>query len=194
MGVPYSDNELNHYWKCAFDGGEYGLGRLANQLELGCDCLGAIRYFDVPSVNDQGEPFVMKNAICMHEEDYGTLWKHYEFRTGVFEMRRSRRLVISFFCTVANYDYGFLVPLSGRYDSTRSQADRDHPDRRVGSRSTPRQWGRHGHARVLWPDPPAFFQCAFAHDGGWRAQLSDRNQFPVAPARRVIPGVTSSTV
>jgi primary-amine oxidase len=108
MGVPYSDNELNHYWKCAFDGGEYGLGRLANQLELGCDCLGAIRYFDVPSVNDQGEPFVMKNAICMHEEDYGTLWKHYEFRTGVFEMRRSRRLVISFFCTVANYDYGFF--------------------------------------------------------------------------------------
>jgi primary-amine oxidase len=43
----------------------------------------------------------------MHEEDYGTLWKHYEFRTGVFEMRRSRRLVISFFATVGNYDYGF---------------------------------------------------------------------------------------
>jgi primary-amine oxidase len=49
----------------------------------------------------------MKNAVCMHEEDYGTLWKHYEFRTGVFEMRRSRRLVISFFATVGNYDYGF---------------------------------------------------------------------------------------
>jgi primary-amine oxidase len=108
MGVPYADNELNHFWKCAFDGGEYGLGRLANQLELGCDCLGAIRYFDVPAVDDQGSPYLMKNAICMHEEDYGTLWKHYEFRSGVFEMRRSRRLVISFFCTVANYDYGFF--------------------------------------------------------------------------------------
>lgn len=108
MGVPYSSDELNHFWKCAFDGGEYGLGRLANSLELGCDCLGAIRYFDVPAVNDLGEAFIMKNAICMHEEDYGTLWKHYEFRTGVFEMRRSRRLVISFFCTVANYDYGFF--------------------------------------------------------------------------------------
>ncbi|WP_228518906.1 primary-amine oxidase [Methylophilus sp. 13] len=107
MGVPYSDEALNHYWKCAFDGGEYGLGRLANQLELGCDCLGAIRYFDIPTVNDLGEPIVMKNAICMHEEDYGTLWKHYEFRSGVYEIRRSRRLVISFFCTVANYDYGF---------------------------------------------------------------------------------------
>ncbi|RYF68890.1 MAG: tyramine oxidase, partial [Comamonadaceae bacterium] len=107
MGVPYSDDALNHYWKCAFDGGEYGLGRLANQLELGCDCLGAIRYFDIPAVDDFGEPMVMKNAVCMHEEDYGTLWKHYEFRTGVYEIRRSRRLVISFFCTVANYDYGF---------------------------------------------------------------------------------------
>lgn len=107
MGVPYSDNALNHFWKCAFDGGEYGLGRLANQLELGCDCLGAIRYFDFPTVDDCGQPFTLKNAVCMHEEDYGTLWKHYEFRTGVYELRRSRRLVISFFCTVANYDYGF---------------------------------------------------------------------------------------
>ncbi|MFK4753702.1 primary-amine oxidase [Oceanobacter antarcticus] len=107
MAVPYSDTALNHYWKCAFDGGEYGLGRLANQLELGCDCLGAIHYFDIPAVDDKGEPFTMKNAVCMHEEDYGTLWKHYEFRTDVFEVRRSRRLVISFFCTVGNYDYGF---------------------------------------------------------------------------------------
>lgn len=108
MAVPYSHSGLNHYWKCAFDGGEYGLGRLANTLELGCDCLGAIHYFDVPAVNDFGEPFLMKNAICMHEEDYGTLWKHYEFRSDVYEMRRSRRLVISFFATVGNYDYGFF--------------------------------------------------------------------------------------
>ena len=49
----------------------------------------------------------MKNAICLHEEDYGILWKHYEFRNETFEVRRSRRLVISFFTTVGNYDYGF---------------------------------------------------------------------------------------
>jgi primary-amine oxidase len=107
MCVPYSDPTTNHYWKSAFDAGEYGLGKLANQLELGCDCLGTIRYFDIPSADDFGNAFVMKNAVCMHEEDYGTLWKHYEFRTGVFEMRRSRRMVISFFATVGNYDYGF---------------------------------------------------------------------------------------
>jgi len=107
MVVPYSDPTANHYWKSAFDAGEYGLGRLANCLELGCDCLGHIHYFDVPSGDDFGQPFTMKNAICMHEEDYGILWKHYEFRNGIFEVRRSRRLVISFFATVGNYDYGF---------------------------------------------------------------------------------------
>jgi primary-amine oxidase len=50
---------------------------------------------------------VMKNAVCMHEEDYGVLWKHFDFRTGIHQVRRSRRLVISFIATVGNYDYGF---------------------------------------------------------------------------------------
>ncbi len=107
MVVPYADPTTNHYWKSAFDAGEYGLGKLANQLELGCDCLGLIHYFDVPAADDHGRPFLMKRAVCMHEEDYGTLWKHYEIRTGIFEVRRSRRLVVSFFATVGNYDYGF---------------------------------------------------------------------------------------
>lgn len=107
MVVPYADPTANHFWKSAFDAGEYGLGMLANALELGCDCLGNIHYFSVPTADSKGEPFVMQNAICMHEEDYGVIWKHYEFRNGLFEVRRSRRLVISFFATVGNYDYGF---------------------------------------------------------------------------------------
>jgi primary-amine oxidase len=107
MVVPYADPTANHFWKSAFDAGEYGLGMLANALELGCDCLGHIRYFDVPAADSTGKPYVMPNAICMHEEDYGIAWKHYEFRNGLFEVRRSRRLVISFFATVGNYDYGF---------------------------------------------------------------------------------------
>ncbi len=107
MVVPYADPTANHYWKSAFDAGEYGLGKLANALELGCDCLGHIHYFDIPAADDNGVPMVMKNAICVHEEDYGILWKHYEFRNDTFEVRRSRRLVVSFFATVGNYDYGF---------------------------------------------------------------------------------------
>ena len=43
----------------------------------------------------------------MHEEDYGILWKHLEYRNGHAEVRRSRRLVLSFVATVVNYEYAF---------------------------------------------------------------------------------------
>ena len=43
----------------------------------------------------------------MHEEDYGILWKHHDLHGGTDEMRRSRRLVVSFIATVGNYEYGF---------------------------------------------------------------------------------------
>lgn len=43
----------------------------------------------------------------MHEEDASILWKHVEYRTGHSEVRRSRRLVLSFIATVVNYEYAF---------------------------------------------------------------------------------------
>lgn len=107
MVVPYADPTLSQYFKAAFDSGDSGFGRSANQLELGCDCLGQIYYFDVPIVNEDGNPQTLKHAICMHEEDASILWKHYEHRTGVIETRRARELVVSFFTTIDNYDYGF---------------------------------------------------------------------------------------
>jgi primary-amine oxidase len=51
---------------------------------------------------------VIENAICMHEEDYGILWKHVDLFSGRGDVRRSRRLVLSFISTVGNYDYGFF--------------------------------------------------------------------------------------
>jgi primary-amine oxidase len=110
MYVPYGDPTPSHNFKNVFDAGEVGIGVLANSLELGCDCLGEIRYFDV-TVNDaQGLPVVLANAICMHEEDANLLWKHLEYNedgTTRVEVRRSRRLVISSISTVGNYEYGF---------------------------------------------------------------------------------------
>ena len=44
--VPYGDPRPPFNRKCAFDAMDYGLGACANSLELGCDCLGAIQYFD----------------------------------------------------------------------------------------------------------------------------------------------------
>ena len=46
MIVPYADPKASSYHKNVFDMGEYGVGMLANSLELGCDCLGTIQYFD----------------------------------------------------------------------------------------------------------------------------------------------------
>jgi primary-amine oxidase len=108
MVVPYGDPGPMHGWKNAFDAGEWGLGRMANSLARGCECLGAIHYFDAVFSTETGHPYVVTNAICMHEEDYGVLWKHNDQRSGRNEVRRSRRLVVSSFATVGNYDYGFF--------------------------------------------------------------------------------------
>ncbi|BDZ53857.1 primary-amine oxidase [Agromyces marinus] len=107
MVVPYGDPSPARFWQNYFDTGEYVFGRYANSLQLGCDCLGEIRYFDATIADEFGHPRVIPNAICMHEEDYGTLWKHTDIYTGSNEVRRQRRLVVSFFTTVGNYDYGF---------------------------------------------------------------------------------------
>ena len=107
MVVPYGDTSECRRWISYFDAGEYHLGKNANPLELGCDCLGVIHYFDGHVASDTGEPFSIPRAVCMHEEDYGLLWKHTEV-DGKISSRRSRRLVISFFATIGNYDYGFF--------------------------------------------------------------------------------------
>jgi primary-amine oxidase len=107
MVVPYGDPGPMHGWKNAFDAGEWGLGRMGNSLALGCDCLGVIHYFDAVLATEQGEPYTVENVVCLHEEDYGILWKHHDMHGGTDETRRSRRLVVSFIATVGNYEYGF---------------------------------------------------------------------------------------
>jgi primary-amine oxidase len=107
MVVNYADPSPMHAWQNYFDAGEYQFGRLANSLELGCDCVGDIQYLDAIVSDDLGAPVVLRNAICVHEEDAGILWKHNDVYSGSKETRRQRRLVISTFVTVGNYDYGF---------------------------------------------------------------------------------------
>ena len=54
MTVPYGDPSVTQARKNAFDIGEYGVGMLANSLELGCDCLGAI--------NSSSRPFLSASS------------------------------------------------------------------------------------------------------------------------------------
>ena len=137
MAVPYGDPNPPYTRKCAFDVGDYGLGYCANSLELGCDCLGHIHYFDVCMSDSAGDPAIKKKAVCMHEEDRGLLWKHVEYRNGHSESRRSRELVISSIASVVNYEYLFYwrlkldgsieyeIGLSGELSTNLTSRDED---------------------------------------------------------------------
>ena len=183
MVVPYGHPGPMHAWKSAFDAGEWGLGRMANSLTLGCDCLGEIRYFDDVFADEQGKPHTRANAICMHEEDYGILWKHVDMVSGRTEVRRSRRLVVSSIATVGNYEYGFYwyfyldgtiqleVKLTGIM-STMAVADGDAGD----------------HAKMVAPGPggavpPAPLQRPARHRGRRPRQrgLRGRRAVPAPP-------------
>ncbi|TMR94909.1 primary-amine oxidase [Nonomuraea basaltis] len=107
MVVPYADPSPARSWQNYFDTGEFLIGRFANALQLGCDCVGDITYLDAVVADESGAPRTLTNAICLHEEDYGILWKHTDLWAGSAETRRQRRMVLSFFTTVGNYDYGF---------------------------------------------------------------------------------------
>ncbi len=104
--IPYGDPSQGTYRKNAFDTGEYGLGNYTNSLTLGCDCLGEIIYLDVAHLTPEGNVKEIKNAICMHEEDFGILWKHVDV-DGHVEVRRGRRFVVSSIVTINNYEYGY---------------------------------------------------------------------------------------
>ena len=104
MIVPYRDPTVDHVRRTAFDIGEWGLGYMTTSLELGCDCLGEIRYVDAVLSDSAGEPYTITNAVCLHEEDNAILWKHVDGLTGA-TVRRQRRMVVSCHATVANYEY-----------------------------------------------------------------------------------------
>jgi primary-amine oxidase len=107
MVVPYGDPSEQRSFQNFFDGGEFLLGQCANALELGCDCLGEITYLDAHVMGEDGNVVTIPQAICIHEEDDGVLWKHTSSFTRTTSIRRKRKLVVSFFVTVGNYDYGF---------------------------------------------------------------------------------------
>ena len=125
----------------------------------------------------------IKNAICMHEEDFGILWKHTDRRTGDAEVRRSRRLVISSISTVENYEYGFFWYL---YQDGKIQFEVKltgilslgaHPGREPRSR-------RDRAPRTLRAEPSALLQRAARLRPRRRAEHRVRGRQRAGPARR----------
>lgn len=105
MVVPYGNPEHPHQRKHAFDLGEYGAGYMTNSLSLGCDCKGSIHYLDAHFPSRAGGVRTIKNAICIHEEDDGILFKHSDFRDDSTIVTRARKLIIQQVFTAANYEY-----------------------------------------------------------------------------------------
>ncbi|GAB7360807.1 hypothetical protein MBLNU230_g0794t1 [Neophaeotheca triangularis] len=105
MNIPYADPRHPFHKKSAFDLGDAGAGGMANDLKLGCDCLGSIHYLSSVLSDPRGEPMEMPNVVCIHEQDAGIGWKHTNFRTGRAAVVRSRELVLQSIITVANYEY-----------------------------------------------------------------------------------------
>ncbi|KJZ75173.1 Copper amine oxidase 1 [Hirsutella minnesotensis 3608] len=107
MTVPYADPRAPFHRKQAFDFGDGGLGHAVNNLTLGCDCLGVIKYFDGVLTGADGSAEITKNVICLHEQDNGINWKHTNWRTRRAVVTRRRELVVQFIITLANYEYIF---------------------------------------------------------------------------------------
>ena len=105
LNIPYADPRHPFHKKSAFDLGDGGAGVMANNLKLGCDCLGSIHYISAVINDQQGQPMAMENVICVHEQDAGIGWKHTNYRTGHAAVVRNRELVIQSIITVANYEY-----------------------------------------------------------------------------------------
>ena len=105
MNIPYADPRPPFHKKAAFDLGDAGAGAMANNLKLGCDCLGSIHYLDAILSDDKGRPVPMDNVVCVHEQDAGIGWKHTNYRSGKASLVRNRELVVQSIITVANYEY-----------------------------------------------------------------------------------------
>jgi primary-amine oxidase len=105
MSIPYADPRHPFHRKAAFDLGDAGAGIMANNLQLGCDCLGSIYYISGVLSDSNGNPVSMPNVICVHEQDAGILWKHTNYRTNRAAVVRNRELVLQTILTVSNYEY-----------------------------------------------------------------------------------------
>ena len=192
MVVPYADPSPVRFWQNYFDNGEYMLARGADSLQLGCDCLGDIAYLDAVIADDLGAPKTIQNAICVHEEDFGVLWKHSDLFTGSAETRRQRRMVFSYFTPGRQLRLRLLlVPLPRRHDPARGARPPASSSRRAGGTdyASPIAPGPHR------PLPPAPVLGAAGHDrrrgaqrrrGGRGAAGADGAGQPVR--QRVHPG------
>ena len=91
--------------RTAFDIGEWGLGFMTTSLELGCDCLGEIAYLDAVRARLPGRAAARSATRSASTRRTTRSSGSTSTRGAGAEVRRARRLVVSFHVTVANYEY-----------------------------------------------------------------------------------------
>ncbi len=106
--VPYMDPANGWYFKTYMDVGEYGVGKLAAELQPDLDCPQNAVFFEAVFADDWGDPFTRQRAVCLFERHSGDIaWRHYEAVNGQNEVRKRIDLVLRFIAAVGNYDYIF---------------------------------------------------------------------------------------
>ena len=106
--VPYMDPSVGWFFRTYLDAGEYGVGRLAVEMQPGLDCPEHAVFKDAVFVDDYGEPYRSARAACVFERDAGDIaWRHTDAVTGQSEVRRSTELVVRLVSAIGNYDYVF---------------------------------------------------------------------------------------
>lgn len=104
MFVPYMDPAETWSWKAYMDAGEYGFGLLSSALQRGADCPASAHYLDQVLADDNGNPFVLQDSVCIFERPLGSpLWRHVG-DTATASVP-AVELVVRMAPVVGNYDY-----------------------------------------------------------------------------------------
>lgn len=72
---------------------------------INLDCRGYTHFFNGVGNYHNGYPKVLKNAVCIYEDDGGVLWRKTVPGTGRTMTVRANRLAIMTIVTSGNYDY-----------------------------------------------------------------------------------------
>lgn len=98
-GSPDLLNATNNY----FDQGEFRFFQTKNRpLTAGSDAPENATYLDATVHDHWGKPVKIDSALAVYEEYGGPLWRH----EG--HARRATNLVLKYYITAGNYDYGFI--------------------------------------------------------------------------------------
>jgi primary-amine oxidase len=100
MIAPYGDPSYASWYP--LDEGDYGLASYGRNSVIPLDDAPANAVFTSAIIaDDRGNPREIPRAVAIYERDGGLLWRH-----GL-QARRARKLVLTAYSTIDNYDYAF---------------------------------------------------------------------------------------